>query len=179
IVQVESLDPYAAQNCRKAAVKSGRWNCTPSEYDTLMAPRGIWACRNLKTLHVKCSDDRPLENRWIVSSVDHKDMTHTQTRVIFGYLAKVCPNLEELHVVLSPADLGLQSGLCLLSRLKRLERLEIAMSAPILFWPLERQAWDWIAYRKTRLQVWLRGGELFLWDSAIREEEWQLWEDNV
>ncbi|KAG0330903.1 hypothetical protein BG005_005953, partial [Podila minutissima] len=53
------------------------------------------------------------------------------------------------------------------------------MSAPILFWPLERQAWDWIAYRKTRFQAWLRGGELFLWDSAIREEEWQLREENM
>ncbi|KAG0092916.1 hypothetical protein BGZ93_000466 [Podila epicladia] len=179
IVQVRSLDPYAAQHCRKAAVESGTWNGTLSEYDALMAPRGIWACQNLKTLHVKCSDDRPLENRWAVCFADYKDLTHAQARVIFGYLAKVCPNLEELHIELLPADLGLQSGLCLLSRLKRLERLEIAMSAPILFWPLERQAWDWIAYRKTRLQAWLRDGELFLWDPAIREEEWQLREESM
>ncbi|KAG0007595.1 hypothetical protein BGZ81_004756, partial [Podila clonocystis] len=179
VFQVASLDPYAAQHRHSAAVESGTWNGTPSEYDALMAPRGIWACRNLKSLHAQFSDDRSLENRRIVCFAVHKDMTHAQTRVIFGYLAKVCPNLEELHMVLSPADLDLQSGLCLLSRLKRLERLEIAMSAPIRFWPLERHAWDWMAYRKTRLQAWLRVGELVLWDSEIREEEWQLQEESM
>lgn len=177
VFQFASLDPYAAEHRRKAAVVAGSWSGTSSEYDTLMAPRGIWACRNLKSLHAEFSDDRPLENRWIVGLDVHKDMTHAQTRVIFGYLSRVCPNLEELHVVLTPVDLGLQSGLCLLSRLKRLERLEIAMSAPILFWPLDQHAWDWIAYRKTRLQAWLRAGELVLWDSEIREEEWQLREE--
>lgn len=112
-------------------------------------------------------------------SSSHKDMSHAHSRVIFGYLAKVCPNLEELHIVVPPVKLSLQSGVCLLSRLKRLERFEIAMSAPILFWPLERHAWDWMATRKTRLQAWFRSGELVLWDSEIREEEWQLREGSM
>ncbi|KAF9017974.1 hypothetical protein BGZ52_004639 [Haplosporangium bisporale] len=176
VFKVGSLDPYAAQHRRKDMVEARRWNGTNAEYDTLMEPRGIWACRNLKTLHAQFSHDQLC---YYPGSSSHKDMSHAHSRVIFGYLAKVCPNLEELHIVVPPVKLSLQSGVCLLSRLKRLERFEIAMSAPILFWPLERHAWDWMATRKTRLQAWFRAGELVLWDSEIREEEWQLREGSM
>ncbi|KAI9241082.1 MAG: hypothetical protein BYD32DRAFT_406690 [Podila humilis] len=176
VFKVGSLDPYAAQHRRKDTVEARRWNGTNAEYDTLMEPRGIWACRNLKTLHAQFSHDQLC---YYPGSSSHKDMSHAHSRVIFGYLAKVCPNLEELHIVVPPVKLSLQSGVCLLSRLKRLERFEIAMSAPILFWPLERHAWDWMATRKTRLQAWFRSGELVLWDSEIREEEWQLREGSM
>ncbi|KAF9372215.1 hypothetical protein CPC16_002583 [Podila verticillata] len=176
VFKVGSLDPYAAQHRRKDTVEARRWNGTNAEYDTLMEPRGIWACRNLKTLHAQFSHDQLC---YYPGSSTHKDMSHAHSRVIFGYLAKVCPNLEELHIVVPPVKLSLQSGVCLLSRLKRLERFEIAMSAPILFWPLERHAWDWMATRKTRLQAWFRSGELVLWDSEIREEEWQLREGSM
>ncbi|KAF9202202.1 hypothetical protein BGZ59_002279 [Podila verticillata] len=176
VFKVGSLDPYAAQHRRKDTVEARTWNGTNAEYDTLMEPRGIWACRNLKTLHAQFSHDQ----LWYYpGSFSHKEMSHAHSRVIFGYLAKVCPNLEELHIVVPPVKLSLQSGVCLLSRLKRLERFEIAMSAPILFWPLERHAWDWMATRKTRLQAWFRSGELVLWDSEIREEEWQLREGSM
>lgn len=176
VFEVGSLDPYAAQHRRKVTVEAGRWNGTNAEYDTTMEPRGIWACRNLKTLHTQFSHDQPWDY-YARSFIN--DMTHAHSRVIFGYLAKVCPNLEELHIVVPPVKLSLQSGVCLLSRLKHLERFEIAMSAPIMFWPLERHAWDWMATRKTRLQAWFRAGELVLWDSEIREEEWQLREKSM
>ncbi|KAG0340119.1 hypothetical protein BG000_000668 [Podila horticola] len=80
-------------------------------------PRKIWACRNLRTMDVifgrKPRDSDSLEN----------------SRMIFSYLSKVCPDLEDLTVRYSQLRLEHGGGLCLLARLHRLQRLVLVQSA--------------------------------------------------
>ncbi|KAG0013369.1 hypothetical protein BGZ81_001056 [Podila clonocystis] len=84
-------------------------------------PRKIWACRNLRTMDIifgrKPRDSDSLEN----------------SRMIFSYLSKVCPDLEDLTVRYSRLRLEQEGGLCLLTRLHRLQRLVLIQSArPVL-----------------------------------------------
>ncbi|KAF9299102.1 hypothetical protein BGZ74_009109 [Mortierella antarctica] len=74
-------------------------------------PRRIWACRNLQTLDIVIG-----RNRGDSSSSNN-------TRLIFSYITKVCPNLEELSVRYAMMVLFFESGFCLLSRLHQLRRL--------------------------------------------------------
>ncbi|KAF9385165.1 hypothetical protein CPB97_005083 [Podila verticillata] len=80
-------------------------------------PRKIWACQNLRTMDVvfgrKPRDSDSLEN----------------SRMIFSYLSKVCPDLEDLKVRYSQLRLEQEGGLCLLTRLHRLQRLVLVQSA--------------------------------------------------
>ncbi|KAG0380861.1 hypothetical protein BGX24_004071 [Mortierella sp. AD032] len=87
----------------------------------------VWACRRLQTLQV---------------AFFSTNMTSSSSRVVFGYISRVCPKLKDLEIYgpeyLSggwlAADLDirqgrlyllLEGGLCLLSRLKSLERLVV------------------------------------------------------
>ncbi|KAG0345136.1 hypothetical protein BG004_003937 [Podila humilis] len=177
IFRVESMDPYAPEHFQTVVGEMNLtdWSHRPVVDDSLASEaRGIWACRRLRTLHATFTDQRRFEHR-----AKHSDMQQTHSRVIFGYLSKVCPQLEELHLTLAPVDLGLQSGLCLLSRLKSLERLEISMSAPVRFWSRDERHWDWIARHKSYWQVVRTQVELLLLDSHIQEEEWSLKEKGM
>ncbi|KAG0373768.1 hypothetical protein BGX24_011267 [Mortierella sp. AD032] len=84
-------------------------------------PPVIWACRGLLTLrigfHGGGQGDIFQENC---------------TRVMFGYIARVCPLLRDLQIdswesprLSRPIYLRLKSGFCLLSKLKHLESLRI------------------------------------------------------
>ncbi|KAF9908572.1 hypothetical protein EC991_009717 [Linnemannia zychae] len=81
----------------------------------------VWSCRKLKTLHFTFE----LNGYYLA-----KDPA--AARVIFGYLSRVCPRLEDLHLTSKRRDpyesklwLGLQGGFCLLASLRYLERLHI------------------------------------------------------
>ncbi|KAF9293099.1 hypothetical protein BGZ74_011850 [Mortierella antarctica] len=71
----------------------------------------IWACRGLKSLVLNCSPYYNIN--------DGKDVC----RLVHGYLSKVCPNLEEIVFRRKFLNLRLESGMILLSRLKKLRRL--------------------------------------------------------
>lgn len=86
---------------------------------TTPPPPAIWACRGLETLHTELHGS-------------------FKPRTFFGYISRVLPHLEEIYIsrpdVCQPAsggpvyasvDLQLKDGLCLLSRLRYLERLWI------------------------------------------------------
>ncbi|KAF9437840.1 hypothetical protein BGZ76_010925 [Entomortierella beljakovae] len=77
------------------------------------APRRTWACRNLQKLRIKLTpayDDKPhIKN----------------SRITFGYISKMCPDLRELAIEQPKLSFKLNGGFCLLSRLKKLERLII------------------------------------------------------
>ncbi|KAF9132298.1 hypothetical protein BGW39_000404 [Mortierella sp. 14UC] len=84
---------------------------------------GIWACRNLQTLHLR-----------IRAPYDHTDTVRPlHSRIVFGYIARVCPNLRDLNLTNirnsahcgAAVDLRLVGGLCLLGCLQHLERLVI------------------------------------------------------
>ncbi|KAF8942935.1 hypothetical protein BGZ47_005974 [Haplosporangium gracile] len=89
----------------------------------------IWQCRNLRTLQFE-----------INAHLDIMPMADpVQSRILFGYISRVCPNLEDLYIscpsVCVQSDnrrsytprlsLELDGGICLLARLQSLRRLRI------------------------------------------------------
>ncbi|KAF9118916.1 hypothetical protein BGW39_000747 [Mortierella sp. 14UC] len=85
-------------------------------------PRGVWKCRNLETLHIGFE----IPGGW---GTRHQP---EQSRVVFGYIARVLPRLCELFIhtqvenhVFPFQKLRLEGGFCLLAKLKWLERLQI------------------------------------------------------
>ncbi|KAF9149786.1 hypothetical protein BG015_008381 [Linnemannia schmuckeri] len=96
----------------------------PQDQPTTSPLPALWLCRGLKTLHVE------LHGRHC-------------SRIFFGYVSRVLPQLEELFVhipqVCKPHEdspfiypvmhVHLQGGLCLLSRLKYLRRLRVASAS--------------------------------------------------
>ncbi|KAG0024768.1 hypothetical protein BGZ82_010358, partial [Podila clonocystis] len=71
----------------------------------------IWACRRLKTLVLNFSN--------YYNQNDGPDVC----RLVHGYLSKVCPDLEEIVFRRKFLNPRLESGMILLSRLKKLRRL--------------------------------------------------------
>ncbi|KAF9201337.1 hypothetical protein BGZ49_008400 [Haplosporangium sp. Z 27] len=74
--------------------------------------RQVWACRKLETLKIRFS------GHGVNNNPKYPDL------VIFGYLARVCPFLEHLHIHM---DVALSEGMCLMSRLRYLKRLYIGV----------------------------------------------------
>ncbi|KAF9545734.1 hypothetical protein EC957_010597 [Mortierella hygrophila] len=100
----------------------------PPETCAPAGPPRIWRCQGLRTLHVE-----------IHGLGDYHLKNPAHSRIIFGYISRVFPLLEELQVQMprecivqrkirnySPKlCLQLEGGLCLLSRLRYLERLRV------------------------------------------------------
>ncbi|KAF9351661.1 hypothetical protein BGX26_010374 [Mortierella sp. AD094] len=76
--------------------------------------RKIWSCRNLRTLHSTFS----FGSRGCNSP--------ESARIMFGYIAKVCPQLQDLSINCRMRDLSLDSGFCLLSKLHDLRKVRIS-----------------------------------------------------
>ncbi|KAF9130022.1 hypothetical protein BGW39_003546 [Mortierella sp. 14UC] len=100
----------------------GRWTdpSTTTTVGTAAHPPGIWACRNLRTLHIRVHDISP-------DSIEERS---GRSRILFGYISRVLPRLEDLvlldhDVRQSRMSLDLQSGFCLLARLSGLENLRV------------------------------------------------------
>ncbi|KAG0017526.1 hypothetical protein BGZ81_010708 [Podila clonocystis] len=83
----------------------------PAEYMSM--PPGVWTCHQLETLHIR------------LESVRDDEATARQARQMFGYLSRVCPELRELWMARRTFYLGFNSGLCLLTRMHKLEALTI------------------------------------------------------
>ncbi|KAH7059851.1 hypothetical protein BKA57DRAFT_498861 [Linnemannia elongata] len=89
----------------------------------------VWQCRNLKTLQFEINAHRD-----VIPMTDP-----VQSRILFGYISRVCPNLEDLFITCPSVcidsvsrrnytprlSLQLYGGICLLSRLRSLKRLRI------------------------------------------------------
>ncbi|KAG0086772.1 hypothetical protein BGZ93_010466 [Podila epicladia] len=101
---------------------------TDPEYDGR-----TWACRGLRTLQ--------LEIRFAADG-----NTAPQCRIIYGYLSRLCPFLEELVLRRPYANFEIQRGLCLLSRLQYLERLELHYQSALNLVP---SCFEWMG-RKSR-----------------------------
>ncbi|KAF9088171.1 hypothetical protein BGX23_007588 [Mortierella sp. AD031] len=108
-------------------VPNTEFNWTASEDDKHIRP-GIWACRKLKKIELVIHDHEGSQMSTPVSS-----------RIVFGYLSRVCPDLEFIdlrvpricrkdpesplyHPVLFKR---LDGGLCFLTRLKKLQYLKV------------------------------------------------------
>ncbi|KAF9371495.1 hypothetical protein BGX21_005124 [Mortierella sp. AD011] len=100
-----------------------------SHPDTPRADGRFWACRSLKTLHLE------IRARFESDTLQH-------SRVIFGYLSKVTPKLEDLQLRRPYLSFWLAGGLCLLSRLHNLERLKLCCRSYTGFY--ESDVLEWI-----------------------------------
>ncbi|KAG0338932.1 hypothetical protein BG004_007026 [Podila humilis] len=90
-----------------------------------------WACRRLKTLHLGFD-----------GSTTSRFYTRAGTsRLVFGYLGKVVPRLEDLALSGIPLYMGREGGLCLLSRLKNLERLDLQSAVKVSF---DEDSFEWM-----------------------------------
>ncbi|KAG0282162.1 hypothetical protein BGZ97_009122, partial [Linnemannia gamsii] len=109
----------------KIAIPIGKMDVArvlPSNFaDAGRTPPVIWVCRGLLTLHIGFHGGGQ-------GTMAQEDCT----RVVFGYIARVCPLLRDLQIDgwesprwTRPVYLRLKSGLCLLSKLKDLESLRI------------------------------------------------------
>ena len=89
----------------------------------------VWACRGLQTLHMtvgrRLGDTNSSENALIM----------------FGFLSRQCPQLQELHLRRIMLDLSFKGGLCLLTRLQELERIKITTGSD---YELDEQALFWL-----------------------------------
>ncbi|KAG9073185.1 hypothetical protein KI688_000972 [Linnemannia hyalina] len=92
---------------------------------TTTALSGVWKCKNLRTLHLAFHN----HGLSLLTSPTH-------SRVLFGYISRVCPQLRDLEIHIPEhqtrwtrdldfpnLDMTLQGGYCLLTRLRHLERL--------------------------------------------------------
>ncbi|KAH7055081.1 hypothetical protein BKA57DRAFT_453008 [Linnemannia elongata] len=97
----------------------GRWMNLPRHSENAYRQPGIWMCRKLQTLHIEVHN---------LGSPVHQT-SPIRTRVLFGYISRVCPNLRDLELW-EPQNipgfcLDLDGGFCLLARLRFLEHLRI------------------------------------------------------
>ncbi|GJJ76703.1 hypothetical protein EMPS_09062 [Entomortierella parvispora] len=93
-----------------------------------------WTCRFLETLHLR------IVGRKLYFRLEDN------SRVLFGYLSRVCPLLRDLSIERKRQSLSLKGGFCLLSRLHHLEKIEMKAQYGDL------SDLDWICRYPTALQ---------------------------
>ncbi|KAG0366823.1 hypothetical protein BGX24_003531 [Mortierella sp. AD032] len=88
--------------------------------------RKVWACRKLQTLHIS-----------VHSRTEPELESASRSRIVFGYLSRICPELQDLQISTSMQrfrnvswvypllDLRLEGGMCLLTRIKHLRILKL------------------------------------------------------
>ncbi|KAG0038626.1 hypothetical protein BGZ82_011437 [Podila clonocystis] len=82
----------------------------------------VWACQGLKTLTIGFSGEEK-------EDINRSGKYHSihQARLIFDYVSRVCPNLEELVMTMNLIHLFLETGFIFLIRLRRLRKLEVKL----------------------------------------------------
>ncbi|KAF9299513.1 hypothetical protein BGZ88_006553 [Linnemannia elongata] len=84
----------------------------------------LWACRGLRTLHVTFDHDQGIVYQGAsAASGKGKDVSTLDSLIIFGYLSRFCPDLRDLQMRRWSTTVSMEAGFCLLSRLRRLEKL--------------------------------------------------------
>ncbi|KAF9131527.1 hypothetical protein BGW39_001703 [Mortierella sp. 14UC] len=148
------------------------------EYKPTPGRPGIWACRKLRTLHIRIIT--PEMSLW-----DEKPCP-AMARIAFGYIARVCPELCDFALGNDsgrptrrqpPLNLQLQGGFCLLGRLKHLERIEIGRFSN--YSTLTRRNFEWMHEfgrtkdKKVERQDFLEAmwKELGLWTHILESPE--------
>jgi len=129
--------------------------------DSTMEPR-VWACRNLHSLALRFTQSHSVD--------DASKLTARDVRVVFGYLSRVCPKLRHVDIGLDGHSLDLQSGLCLVSRLKHLEILIIEMQPKTLQWSRGPDL-SWMDPRLSRLSAFCQRWEMKKWRPTVEKEQ--------
>ena len=86
--------------------------------DPAFARKYIWVCRGLKTLHMTVGH-RESDTR--------SSYTAESVLILFGFLSRMAPQLQELYLKIHSVNLTFEGGLALLTRLGGLERIRIGM----------------------------------------------------
>ncbi|KAF9917908.1 hypothetical protein FBU30_000464 [Linnemannia zychae] len=114
----------------------------------------VWACRNLKTLHLEFSRERPKSRpngvrlascytgtttsrrSFSIRSSSSSNASSTMvplpdnspqlSRIIYGYISRFCPNLQDLLIRAHRLNMTLRGGFTLLTRLRKLKRISIS-----------------------------------------------------
>ncbi|KAK3819421.1 MAG: hypothetical protein JOS17DRAFT_820006 [Linnemannia elongata] len=151
--------------------------------DTVVPPPspGIWRCRNLEVLRLDLLDHRSSPLRSFVHS-----------RIVFGYISRVAPCLEELEIFL-PFDrssqgphpdpkicLQLEGGLCLLGRLRQLRSLRVASLGGTITGSCKEMDLNWMTQAGQRDKFKeLRRKEVESWRRRREKEDQQEKETNL
>ncbi|KAG0086523.1 hypothetical protein BGZ93_011458 [Podila epicladia] len=112
---------FDTEHQQKQKEKQGDSQSTTTK-STRSNPRlKIWNCRNLKTLHLGFMHHAGNGNDKLAREMGRLE----QSRLIFKYLAKVCPRLRDVYLWKDDMSIDLEGGLCFLLRLQQLETLRI------------------------------------------------------
>ncbi|KAG9066830.1 hypothetical protein KI688_012742 [Linnemannia hyalina] len=114
-----------------------------------------WACRNLETLHLGFKAKETYTPNGHDDSSPRKRLITEESRILFGFIARICPQLRDLHIRKYSLDLSLEGGLCLLTQLRELEQLVIWSQTK--GFRLREKDVDWIGYNGVD-DVFLAGG---------------------
>lgn len=129
--------------------------------DSTTEPR-VWACRNLHSLTLRFTLSHSVD--------DARKHIASDVRVVFGYLSRVCPKLRHVDIGLDRHSLNLQSGLCLVSRMKHLEVLIIEMQSKTLQWSRGADL-SWMDPRLSRLSTFRQQWEMKKWGLIVEKEQ--------
>ncbi|KAK3845749.1 MAG: hypothetical protein J3R72DRAFT_435549 [Linnemannia gamsii] len=138
---------------------------------------GIWLCRRLKSLRIE-----------IHNGMESLRTSSVHSRIVFGYISRVCPYLESLEIDVPFADvtarprdtsfypqlsLKLEGGLCLLAKLDRLRRLRISSEHVRWTFDCEDYELNWISCSPYhRMNRMFRHWKMSRW-KEMREHEKQ------
>ncbi|KAG0025451.1 hypothetical protein BGZ82_010006 [Podila clonocystis] len=125
----------------------------------------LWACRGLQTLSLYFT------HSYNACATIPEKLTGRDVRIVFGYLARVCPNLRYVDLGIDSAPMDLQSGLCLVSRLKHLETLTIQMPGTASRWSKGPDL-SWMEPRSfLRLSDAFQQREMSKWEPLLEQEK--------
>ncbi|KAF9434853.1 hypothetical protein BGZ76_007307 [Entomortierella beljakovae] len=91
--------------------------------------RHVWACRDLETLQIK------------IGGIEGDSRTARNSRIMFSYLAVVCPQLKDLSITRAMMNVELDGGLCYLGLMENLERLVLLS---FHFWVKHVSEFQWL-----------------------------------
>lgn len=135
---------YQQQHPSTAVMSAAASGANNSQWSTSKTKTWGWACRHLETLHLGF---KAKETYTPISHSDRDSGKHViteESRIMFGFIARNCPQLKDLHIRKYSLDLSLEGGLCLLTQLKVLERLVIWSQTK--GFRLREKDVDWIGY---------------------------------
>ncbi|KAG0292112.1 hypothetical protein BGZ96_004527 [Linnemannia gamsii] len=127
-----------AQNYRATFRPSSRYHSGPiPTNDTTAANQYIWACRGLRTLHLT------------IGYEEFNITASSKALIMFGFLSRMCPRLQELYLTVPKLDMSIPAGLCLLTRLRDLHRVRfvtgdcLQLNKCSLFWMVSSPSFTW------------------------------------
>ncbi|KAF9136961.1 hypothetical protein BGX30_010682 [Mortierella sp. GBA39] len=176
VILLEDIDLFGRRGFVDADVALDK--ATYLKPDNSTTHPGIWLCRRLKSLRVEVQREKESA---VASSAVH-------SRIVFGYISRVCPYLESLEIDVPYADstagmleapfylqlsMKLQGGLCLLAKLDRLRRLRISSERGQWTFDCEDYEVNWISCSPYhRINRMFRHWTLSRW-KKMREHEKQ------